>query len=36
MNDASTHPEVAELLARAHRLGADSANTNYAGGNVSA
>ena len=27
---------VASLLARAHRLGADPRNTNYAGGNVSA
>ncbi|MFD8298610.1 bifunctional aldolase/short-chain dehydrogenase [Streptomyces bauhiniae] len=27
---------VSELLARAHRLGADSRNTNYAGGNASA
>src|SRR5690348_13016811 len=27
---------VADLLGRAHRLGADRRNTNYAGGNVSA
>ncbi|MFC7329652.1 bifunctional aldolase/short-chain dehydrogenase [Marinactinospora rubrisoli] len=31
-----THPEVAALLARSHRLGADPRNTNYAGGNASA
>lgn len=31
-----THPEVAGLLARSHRLGADPRNTNYAGGNASA
>jgi rhamnulose-1-phosphate aldolase/alcohol dehydrogenase len=30
------NPDVARLLARAHRLGADPRNTNYAGGNVSA
>ena len=30
------HPAVAELLARAHTLGADPRNTNYAGGNASA
>ncbi|MGW4490708.1 bifunctional aldolase/short-chain dehydrogenase [Streptomyces sp. NPDC004376] len=30
------HPMVAELLHRAHRLGADPRNTNYAGGNASA
>jgi rhamnulose-1-phosphate aldolase/alcohol dehydrogenase len=30
------HPEVAALLDRAHRLGRDPRNTNYAGGNVSA
>jgi rhamnulose-1-phosphate aldolase/alcohol dehydrogenase len=29
-------PEIAALLARSHRLGADPANTNYAGGNTSA
>ncbi|MFD4377155.1 bifunctional aldolase/short-chain dehydrogenase [Streptomyces sp. NPDC059202] len=33
---SGTHPEVAALLARAHRLGADPAVTNYAGGNASA
>jgi rhamnulose-1-phosphate aldolase/alcohol dehydrogenase len=32
----TTHPEVAALLDRAHRLGADPRNTNYAGGNASA
>ncbi|WP_405483556.1 bifunctional aldolase/short-chain dehydrogenase [Streptomyces sp. NBC_00009] len=32
----STHPEVAALLARSNRLGADPRNTNYAGGNTSA
>lgn len=31
-----TSPTVAELLARSNRLGADPANTNYAGGNTSA
>ncbi len=31
-----TADPVAELLDRAHRLGADPRNTNYAGGNVSA
>ncbi|MGW0021742.1 bifunctional aldolase/short-chain dehydrogenase [Rhodococcus sp. NPDC003382] len=31
-----TNPTVAALLARAHRLGADPKNTNYAGGNTSA
>lgn len=30
------HPAVGELLDRAHRLGADRRNTNYAGGNASA
>ncbi|MFB7947578.1 bifunctional aldolase/short-chain dehydrogenase [Kitasatospora phosalacinea] len=30
------HPEVAALLARSNRLGADPRNTNYAGGNTSA
>ncbi|WP_330451736.1 MULTISPECIES: bifunctional aldolase/short-chain dehydrogenase [unclassified Streptomyces] len=30
------HPEVATLLARSNRLGADPRNTNYAGGNTSA
>src|ERR1700689_2200457 len=29
-------PEVAELLQRSNRLGADPRNTNYAGGNTSA
>ncbi|KRV49130.1 short-chain dehydrogenase [Wenjunlia vitaminophila] len=32
----SIHPEVAALLDRAHRIGADPRNTNYAGGNASA
>ncbi|MDP9219511.1 MAG: bifunctional rhamnulose-1-phosphate aldolase/short-chain dehydrogenase, partial [Actinomycetota bacterium] len=32
----TTPPEVAALLARSNRLGADPANTNYAGGNTSA
>ncbi|MFF8694450.1 bifunctional aldolase/short-chain dehydrogenase [Streptomyces sp. NPDC015144] len=32
---SATHPEVAALLARAHRLGSDPRNTNYAGGNAS-
>ncbi|MGC4972584.1 bifunctional aldolase/short-chain dehydrogenase [Streptomyces sp. DT199] len=32
----AVHPEAAALLARSHRLGADSRNTNYAGGNASA
>src|SRR5215218_10594627 len=31
-----THPEVAALIARSNRLGADPRNTNYAGGNTSA
>ncbi|WLQ31966.1 bifunctional aldolase/short-chain dehydrogenase [Streptomyces castrisilvae] len=30
------HPEVAALLSRSNRLGADPRNTNYAGGNTSA
>ncbi|MGW2180274.1 bifunctional aldolase/short-chain dehydrogenase [Streptomyces sp. NPDC001732] len=30
-----THPEVAALLERAHRIGSDPRNTNYAGGNAS-
>lgn len=30
------HPVVEQLLARAHRLGADRRNTNFAGGNASA
>ena len=29
------HPEVAALIARSNRLGADRRNTNYAGGNTS-
>ncbi|MFC7307881.1 bifunctional aldolase/short-chain dehydrogenase [Streptomyces monticola] len=33
---SATHPEVAALLARSHRLGSDPRNTNYAGGNASA
>jgi rhamnulose-1-phosphate aldolase/alcohol dehydrogenase len=33
--DSPTHPEVARLLDRSHRLGADPRNTNYAGGNTS-
>jgi rhamnulose-1-phosphate aldolase/alcohol dehydrogenase len=33
---SGTPPEVAALLARSNRLGADPANTNYAGGNTSA
>jgi len=32
----STQPEVAALLGRSNRLGADRRNTNYAGGNTSA
>jgi rhamnulose-1-phosphate aldolase/alcohol dehydrogenase len=31
-----THPAVAALLARGHRLGADRRTTNYGGGNISA
>jgi rhamnulose-1-phosphate aldolase/alcohol dehydrogenase len=34
--NARPHPAVAALLARSNRLGADPANTNYAGGNASA
>ncbi|MEY9842770.1 bifunctional aldolase/short-chain dehydrogenase [Streptacidiphilus sp. EB103A] len=30
------HPDIAALLARSNRLGADARNTNYAGGNTSA
>ncbi|MEV4628752.1 bifunctional aldolase/short-chain dehydrogenase [Micromonospora sp. NPDC049523] len=30
-----THPEVAALLGRSHRIGADRRNTNFGGGNVS-
>ena len=36
MGEGGTHPEVAALLARSNRLGADPRNTNYAGGNTSA
>ncbi|GIG86921.1 short-chain dehydrogenase [Plantactinospora endophytica] len=36
MGNASTNPEVAALLGRGHRLGADRRNTNYGGGNTSA
>jgi rhamnulose-1-phosphate aldolase/alcohol dehydrogenase len=36
MGEDGTHPEVAALLARSNRLGADPRNTNYAGGNTSA
>ena len=32
----AAHAEVAALLERSHRLGADPRNTNYAGGNTSA
>ncbi|MFY1633034.1 bifunctional aldolase/short-chain dehydrogenase [Solwaraspora sp. WMMB335] len=32
----AVHPEVAALLARGHRLGADRRTTNYGGGNISA
>ncbi|WP_129305255.1 bifunctional aldolase/short-chain dehydrogenase [Streptomyces sp. L2] len=32
----ASHPSAADLLARAHRLGSDPRNTNYAGGNASA
>lgn len=32
----ATHPAVEALLERAHRLGGDPRNTNYAGGNASA
>jgi rhamnulose-1-phosphate aldolase/alcohol dehydrogenase len=35
-DDTTMHTAVAELIARAHRLGADPRNTNYAGGNASA
>ena len=31
-----SHPDIAALLARSNRLGADARNTNYAGGNTSA
>ncbi|HWU07913.1 MAG TPA: bifunctional aldolase/short-chain dehydrogenase [Streptomyces sp.] len=33
---SATHAEVAALLERAHRIGCDPRNTNYAGGNASA
>ena len=33
---SSSHPAVADLVARSNRLGADPRNTNYAGGNTSA
>ncbi|MFH9613363.1 bifunctional aldolase/short-chain dehydrogenase [Streptomyces pratensis] len=33
---SATHAEVAALLERAHRVGSDPRNTNYAGGNASA
>src|SRR3982751_5314855 len=36
MTPSTTHPAVADLLARSNRLGSDPANTNYAGGNASA
>ncbi|QBI54841.1 bifunctional aldolase/short-chain dehydrogenase [Streptomonospora litoralis] len=36
MTEQTTHPQVAALLERSHRLGADPRNTNYAGGNASA
>jgi rhamnulose-1-phosphate aldolase/alcohol dehydrogenase len=36
MTSSTTHPTVAALLDRSHRLGADPRNTNYAGGNTSA
>ncbi|MGP3989644.1 bifunctional aldolase/short-chain dehydrogenase [Streptomyces sp. 3N207] len=36
MPSSSHHPAVAALLGRAHTLGADPRNTNYAGGNASA
>ncbi|GAB2665287.1 bifunctional aldolase/short-chain dehydrogenase [Nocardia goodfellowii] len=31
-----SHPTIAELIGRSHRLGSDPRNTNYAGGNTSA
>jgi len=34
--DLDAAPEVAELIGRSNRLGADPRNTNYAGGNTSA
>lgn len=36
MSDMERHTSVTELLERAHALGADPRNTNYAGGNASA
>ncbi|NYH77743.1 rhamnulose-1-phosphate aldolase/alcohol dehydrogenase [Actinopolyspora biskrensis] len=36
MNELSPEQAVSELLDRAHQLGADPRNTNYAGGNASA
>ncbi|GAB3973296.1 bifunctional aldolase/short-chain dehydrogenase [Plantactinospora veratri] len=36
MSTGPTNPEVAALLGRGHRLGADRRNTNYGGGNTSA
>lgn len=36
MSDMTQHARIKELLDRAHRLGADPRNTNYAGGNASA
>jgi len=36
MDDGSLTNTVAELIGRSHRLGADPANTNFAGGNTSA
>ncbi|WP_046469565.1 bifunctional rhamnulose-1-phosphate aldolase/short-chain dehydrogenase [Allosalinactinospora lopnorensis] len=36
MTEQTTRPQVAALLERSHRLGADPRNTNYAGGNASA
>ena len=34
--DRSSHPTVAELIARSNELGADPTTTNYGGGNTSA
>ncbi len=36
MSGMTQHARIKELLDRAHRLGADPRNTNYAGGNASA
>lgn len=36
MTSSFSNPTVAELIARSNRLGAESKNTNYAGGNTSA